>query len=108
MPSELIQLVDQRSGAAFNIHHQTGGWPLGQGAKRILQRGIVATAAQGKLAVEKTGAQKMILRHQNDKRSVCFAGLADGLTQKFEPVEEGGAKGERVNPSASLPVRRRR
>ena len=76
--------------------------------KGVVQRGVIAAAAQGKLPVEKTGAQEMILRHQENKRGVCFAGLADGLAQKFEPVEKGGAKGECVNPSASLPVRRRR
>ena len=102
MPSELIQLVDQRSGAAFNIHHQTGGRPLDQGAKRILQRGIVATAAQGKLAVEKTSVTRMI-----NGASVLRGWLMDWLKNSSRS-KKGGAKGERVNPSASLPVRRRR
>ncbi|BCT13038.1 hypothetical protein R1TS_10660 [Enterobacter cloacae] len=60
--------------------------------KGVVQRGEIAAAAQGKLPVEKTGAQEMILRHQENKRGVCFAGLADGLAQKFEPVEKGGSK----------------
>jgi hypothetical protein len=46
----------------------------------------------GETPVEQPGAQVMIFRDQNDKRGVSFAGLVDGLAQKFESVKEGGAK----------------
>jgi hypothetical protein len=59
--------------------------------KGVVQRGVVAAAAQGKLPVEKTGAQ-MILRHQKDKRGVCFAGLADGLAQNSSRSKKGSKR----------------
>ena len=92
MPSQLIQFIEKPRRPAFNIHNQTGGGPLRLRDKGVVQRGVVAAAAQGKLPVEKTGAQVVIFRHKKDKRGVCFAGLADGLAQKFEPVEKGGSK----------------
>ncbi len=101
MPSQLVQFLQKPGGTAFNIHHQAGRRPLCLGAQRILQRRVVATAAQGKLPVEKAGAQVMILRHQNDKRGVSFARLADGLAQKFESVEKGGSK-RRVRKSQCI------
>ena len=92
MASQLIQFLQKPRGPAFNIHDQTGRGPLRLRDKGVIQRGVVTAAAQRELPVEKTGAQIVILRHQKDKRGVCFAGLADGLAQEFEPVEKGGSK----------------
>jgi hypothetical protein len=48
--------------------------------KGVVQRGVVAAAAQGKLPVEKTGAQEMILRHQKiNGASVLRGWLMDWL-----------------------------
>jgi hypothetical protein len=71
------------------------------------QRVIVTAVAKGKLPVEEPRTKKIILCDQNDKGGVGFASLVDRLAQKFEAIEEGGANAECVNPSASLPVRRR-